>query len=144
MFNWKIEGRVELLAKLWGEGHTCEVIANRIGHGLTASAIAGKVGRLNLPERRPRRRIEAEPGVLVVPGRPSPPRTIAGTNVAHLPLARKFRLIDEPEDTCGWQVEDGWCGRRCRGLWCDEHRGMVYLPHSNKKKAAKPTSYALQ
>jgi GcrA cell cycle regulator len=46
--NLWTEQRVELLSKLWADGVTANVIAERLG-GLSRSAVLGKVFRLRLP-----------------------------------------------------------------------------------------------
>ena len=43
--------RVELLKKLWTEGHSASQIAARLGMGVTRNAVIGKVHRLNLSGR---------------------------------------------------------------------------------------------
>ena len=43
--------RVELLKRLWSEGHSASVCAQRIGGGISRSAVLGKVDRLGLPGR---------------------------------------------------------------------------------------------
>jgi GcrA cell cycle regulator len=45
------EDRVELLKKLWTEGHSASQIAARLGMGVTRNAVIGKVHRLNLSGR---------------------------------------------------------------------------------------------
>ena len=42
--------RIELLTKLWAEGHSASQIAGRLG-GVTRNAVIGKVHRLGLPGR---------------------------------------------------------------------------------------------
>lgn len=47
-YSWPVES-VELLRKLWLEGHDATHIARAIGHGLTRNAVIGKADRLGLP-----------------------------------------------------------------------------------------------
>lgn len=44
------DDRVELLKKLWGEGHTAAEIAKKLGN-VTRNAVIGKAHRLKLPSR---------------------------------------------------------------------------------------------
>lgn len=44
------DDRVELLRKLWGEGHTAAEIAKKLGN-VTRNAVIGKAHRLKLPSR---------------------------------------------------------------------------------------------
>src|SRR5580658_3319358 len=45
------EERVEMLRKLWLEGHSASQIAAEIGNGITRNAVIGKVHRLGLSGR---------------------------------------------------------------------------------------------
>lgn len=64
------EDRVELLKKLWGEGHSASQIANQLG-GVTRNAVIGKVHRLGLSGRAtPSRPVKKPPRL----ARPKPPR----------------------------------------------------------------------
>jgi GcrA cell cycle regulator len=47
--SWSDE-RVELLKKMWGEGHSASQIAKELG-GVTRNAVIGKVHRLGLSNR---------------------------------------------------------------------------------------------
>jgi GcrA cell cycle regulator len=112
------EERVELLKKLWTEGHSASQIAARLGMGVTRNAVIGKVHRLNLSGRvtQPRaseprnQRKTREPSH---PGRPahapSMPRTgnavlkpfvrpEALQRPAALPEPKPLRLVDLPKD----------------------------------------------
>mgnify|MGYP001802903017 CR=1 FL=1 len=65
------EDRVEVLKKLWAEGHSASQIANQLG-GVTRNAVIGKVHRLGLsgratpsrPVKRPPRLARPKPRVL--------------------------------------------------------------------------------
>jgi GcrA cell cycle regulator len=48
---WAVEGRVELLTQLWGDGFSASQIAGRLGGGLTRNAVIAKVHRLGLAGR---------------------------------------------------------------------------------------------
>lgn len=49
---WTTE-RIALVEQRWGEGLTCQAIAEEIGDGCTKNAIIGKVRRLDLEMRLP-------------------------------------------------------------------------------------------
>jgi GcrA cell cycle regulator len=102
--SWTDE-RVELLKKLWEEGHSATQIAIRLGQGVTRNAVIGKVHRLNLsgraqPQRSasPRVRKTREPSA---PGRPTAPLTLATQgNAALKPMPRPMpveRSLPLPE-----------------------------------------------
>ena len=112
------EDRVELLKKLWTEGHSASQIAAKLGMGVTRNAVIGKVHRLNLSgratqprssePRTPRKTREpSHPGRPM--GAPSMPR--AGNTVLKqfpraeaqprqitLPEPKPLRLVDLPKD----------------------------------------------
>lgn len=112
------EERVELLKKLWTEGHSASQIAARLGMGVTRNAVIGKVHRLNLSgrvtqprstePRAPRKTREpSHPGRTV--HAPSMPRTgnaVLKTFVRPeslqrpmtLPEPKPLRLVDLPKD----------------------------------------------
>jgi GcrA cell cycle regulator len=126
--------RVEMLRKLWGDGHSASQIAGKLGQGVTRNAVIGKVHRLNLAGRVTQTRPAApraprESGRTQRPHAPSMPQT-AGTSAlkpilraeAHprlLNLAepKPLRLVDLPKDgritilhlsdkTCRWPSGD--------------------------------------
>jgi len=91
--------RVELLKKLWTEGHSASQIAARLGMGVTRNAVIGKVHRLNLSgrvtqprstePRAPRKTREpSHPGRPV--GSPSMPST------SHTASTTRLRALLEP------------------------------------------------
>ena len=102
------EDRVELLKKLWTEGHSASQIAAKLGMGVTRNAVIGKVHRLNLSGRvtQPRSseprapRKTREPSH---PGRPTSSPSMPGAGNAVLktfaraePLQRQI-TIPEPQ-----------------------------------------------
>jgi len=132
--SWTDE-RVELLKKLWEEGHSATQISIRLGQGVTRNAVIGKVHRLNLagraqPQRAPTPRSPKvrEPSA---PGRPRSPLTLptAGSSAlkpimrtaplaAPLPEPKPLRLVDNDrgdgritilqlsDKTCKWPSGD--------------------------------------
>ena len=113
------DDRVELLKKLWAEGHSASQIAAKLGQGVTRNAVIGKVHRLNLSgratqqrstePRAPRKTREPSHPSRTM-GSPSMPRT--GGNTAFkpmpqvqaqprqlaLPEPKPLRLVDLPKD----------------------------------------------
>jgi GcrA cell cycle regulator len=109
--------RVELLKKLWTEGHSASQIAARLGMGVTRNAVIGKVHRLNLSgrvtqprstePRAPRKTREpSHPGRPVgSPSMPSTGNTALKTFVRVEPIQRQIalpepqplRLVDLPK-----------------------------------------------
>ncbi|ATX65945.1 GcrA family cell cycle regulator [Roseinatronobacter bogoriensis] len=64
--SWTDE-RVELLKKMWNEGHSASQIAKELG-GVTRNAVIGKVHRLGLSNRNaPETEAKAEPKPVVTP-----------------------------------------------------------------------------
>jgi GcrA cell cycle regulator len=64
--SWTDE-RVELLKKMWNEGHSASQIAKELG-GVTRNAVIGKVHRLGLSNRNaPEPEVKADPKPEVVP-----------------------------------------------------------------------------
>ena len=109
--------RVELLKKLWTEGHSASQIAARLGMGVTRNAVIGKVHRLNLSgrvtqprstePRAPRKTREpSHPGrPMGSPSMPSTGNTALKTFVRPEPIQRQIalpepqplRLVDLPK-----------------------------------------------
>lgn len=94
------EDRVEVLKKLWAEGHSASQIAKELG-GVTRNAVIGKVHRLGLsgratpsrPVKRPPRLARPKPrvqpdGTVVMP-KPSP----AALGAAPLGTAEKAAMV---------------------------------------------------
>ena len=96
--------RVELLKKLWTEGHSASQIAARLGMGVTRNAVIGKVHRLNLSgrvtqprstePRAPRKTREpSHPGRPVgAPSMPSTGNAVLKTFVRVEPVQRQIAL----------------------------------------------------
>jgi GcrA cell cycle regulator len=158
--GWTDE-RVELLKKLWLEGHSASQIATQLG-GVTRNAVIGKVHRLGLsgratpsrPMKRPARPARAKPimakPVLVEPAPVSAPAAAAPPSLPVNAPTTPLRLADGQvvtvltlKDTmCKWPIGDpaqpgfAFCGRAgAPGIpYCAEHARVAYQPASNKRK----------
>ncbi|WP_417685167.1 GcrA family cell cycle regulator [Roseibium sp.] len=130
--SWTNE-RVELLKKLWTEGHSASQIANELG-GVTRNAVIGKVHRLGLsgrakapaPAAKPRRsrsstssssstpRAAAQPQsqgatALKMEAAPAPVAQIKpqAEPVAELvPMSERATILSLTERTCKWPIGD--------------------------------------
>ena len=146
--SWTDE-RVELLRKLWGEGHTAAEIAKKIGQ-VTRNAVIGKAHRLNLPSRvspiRSKKKATIKPANTNV--RPLK-KVVSKAKKKDAPTVKKNapQLPKEPEiigdvkqldelkaHDCRWPYGDpqtdkfGFCGAQSlEGLpYCGEHAQMAY------------------
>jgi GcrA cell cycle regulator len=150
--GWTDE-RVELLKKLWLEGHSASQIAKQLG-GVTRNAVIGKVHRLGLSGRA----APSQPSRQVL-RTPRPPRP---ANVHHhaprrvepraLPTPQAVIYPEEPGSAtvltlgahmCKWPIGDPssdgftFCGRRINeGSYCVEHARVAYQPQQKKGKGS--------
>ena len=158
--GWTDE-RVELLAKLWGEGLSASQIAAALGGGVTRNAVIGKVHRLGLsgrakpgqaasqrptkvrtsspavaaPSPTPPRRSEAEP-------RPNGPTLEVWSDPAGADGGERVALADLRDSMCRWPIGDptsadfGFCGgRSVTGLpYCAHHCRIAYQPAAERKR----------
>lgn len=155
--SWTDE-RVEMLRKLWTDGHSANQIARQLG-GVTRNAVIGKVHRLGLsgritparpPKRIPRPKLQrpqqnASGNLPALPRQPAPPRP-----APQLDMIEPDRLSDGSlrsvrdlsEQVCKWPIGDpaekgfGFCGREkaCNSPYCAEHARVAFLPQVQKKK----------
>ncbi|MBR9835254.1 MAG: GcrA cell cycle regulator [Alphaproteobacteria bacterium] len=163
------EDRVEVLKKLWAEGHSASQIAKELG-GVTRNAVIGKVHRLGLsgratpsrPVKRPPRLARPKPrlqpdGTVVTPKvRPStmdaPLRTAEkAAMVAALPPQKladgeAATILTLRDSMCKWPIGDpadpkfAFCGRKASsGPYCSEHGKVAFQPA--KKRERKKTEY---
>jgi GcrA cell cycle regulator len=131
---WTVE-RVDMLRKLWAEGHSASQIAAKLGQGVTRNAVIGKVHRLNLAGRvtqnrpaAPRAPRQANGGRSTRPHAPSMPtagssalkpmlRADVAPRPMPLPEPKPLRLVDFSKDgritvlhlsdkTCRWPSGD--------------------------------------
>ncbi len=90
--SWTDE-RVELLKKMWNEGHSASQIAKELG-GVTRNAVIGKVHRLGLSNRSgPDAAADASPAP-AAPAKPAPER--AEAPVVDLAEAKAARAASRP------------------------------------------------
>ncbi len=152
--SWTNE-RVELLKKLWTEGHSASQIANELG-GVTRNAVIGKVHRLGLSGRAKAPAAAAKPRRSRSTGTsstrsPSQPQTQGATAlkaeavpapvavakpeaepIAELvPISERATILSLTERTCKWPIGDPgsedfyFCGR-------NSDAGVPYCAHHCK------------
>ena len=153
--GWTDE-RVELLRKLWLDGHSASQIAKQLGE-VTRNAVIGKVHRLGLsgratpsqptrpafkPPRPPRPAVAAAPvqrrpvEVRPAPVPPTPP-------VVYVEERGTATVLTLGAHMCKWPIGDPasdeftFCGRRAgsEGPYCVEHARVAYQPQQTKKKS---------
>jgi GcrA cell cycle regulator len=160
MMGWTDE-RVELLKKLWLDGHSASQIAKQLGE-VTRNAVIGKVHRLGLSGRatpsqptrpvfkapRPPRPAVTAPPVQRRPAevRPAPPATPAPTStpVIYVEEPGTATVLTLGAHMCKWPIGDPatdgftFCGRRAgaEGPYCVEHARVAYQPAPAKKKSS--------
>ncbi|MDJ0920151.1 MAG: GcrA family cell cycle regulator [Henriciella sp.] len=162
------EDRVEVLKKLWAEGHSASQIAKELG-GVTRNAVIGKVHRLGLsgratpsrPVKRPPRLARPKPRVQpdgsVVTPRPAAPSSDAQTRTVEKavmvtlppqPLAdgEAATILTLRDSMCKWPIGDpadpkfAFCGRKATcGPYCAEHAKVAFQPA--KKRERKKSEY---
>jgi GcrA cell cycle regulator len=128
--NWTAD-RVELLKKLWAEGHSASQIAGKLGMGVTRNAVIGKVHRLSLagratapktprPATAPTSKLTADrrvhrPVSGLGGGAAAAPREEYRPSPRIQPEPKPIRLVDLPKDgritilhlsdkTCRWPI----------------------------------------
>ncbi len=155
------DDRVEVLKKLWLEGHSASQIAKQLG-GVTRNAVIGKVHRLGLsgraapsqPQRpvfktvKPARAVAAAPVI-----RRCEP--VAPAASAPVPVARPARIEAPGSATvltlgssmCKWPIGDPssddftFCGGRAtQGVYCATHAALAYQPQAPKKSGRSGAS----
>ncbi|WP_296203613.1 GcrA family cell cycle regulator [uncultured Hyphomicrobium sp.] len=143
------EERVDLLKKLWSEGLSCSVMANRLG-GVTRNAVIGKVHRLGLSGRvttqRMKYRKRARAKKIRTDGRVFAP-TFAREPLPPEPSrpAKLFKLADMEDHQCRYVFGDprgshewGYCG--CEKMpgssFCPGHHGKVWQGVPVRSKSA--------
>lgn len=159
------EERVEILKKLWTEGHSASQIAKELG-GVTRNAVIGKVHRLGLSGRTTPSRPVKKPPRLARPKprtQPSVPVQVAD-DAANAPVEtarpeRKGSDVLEPlalengetanvlnlkGSMCKWPIGDpadpnfAFCGRRASGgPYCAEHAKVAFQPARKRERKPK-------
>lgn len=164
------EDRVEVLKKLWAEGHSASQIAKQLG-GVTRNAVIGKVHRLGLSGRatpsrpvkrpprlaRPKPQVMADGTVRTAPARP--PAVVQSSAVKAVEKAAMAALPPMPltdgeaatiltlrDSMCKWPIGDpadpsfAFCGRK-------SHEGPYCKDHAQvafqpaRKRERKKSEY---
>jgi len=161
------EDRVEVLKKLWAEGHSASQIAKELG-GVTRNAVIGKVHRLGLsgratpsrPVKRPPRLARPKPrlqpdGSVVTP-KPArvtrmdaPLRTVEkAAMVAALPPqilsdGEAATILTLRDSMCKWPIGDpadpkfAFCGRKSASGPYCDEHGKVAFQPAKKRERKK-------
>ncbi len=165
------EDRVEVLKKLWAEGHSASQIAKELG-GVTRNAVIGKVHRLGLSGRatpsrpvkrpprlaRPKPRIQPDGSVVT----PKPQRVVAEavlkpnekvamlTTLPPQPLAdgEAATILTLRDSMCKWPIgypadpKFAFCGRKsANGPYCAEHGKVAFQPAKKREKKKAEYDY---
>ena len=156
------EERVEVLKKLWAEGHSASQIAKQLG-GVTRNAVIGKVHRLGLSGRAtPSRPVKRPPRL----ARPKPRvRTDGAAAITDAPFEEsRIRRSDQHaivsalqpapvadgeaatiltlrDSMCKWPIGDpadpkfAFCGRKSDcGPYCSEHAKVAFQPQRKRDR----------
>jgi len=157
------EDRVEVLKKLWAEGHSASQIAKELG-GVTRNAVIGKVHRLGLsgratpsrPVKRPPRLARPKPQVLP-DGTVKAPKPTRAPGMAPslreeieqlepLPLENgdAATVLTLRDSMCKWPIGDpadpkfAFCGRKaCSGPYCAEHAKVAFQPARKRERGGR-------
>ena len=154
--GWTDE-RVEMLKRLWLEGHSASQIAKQLG-GVTRNAVIGKVHRLGLsgratPSQPARPAFKAPRPARPAPSSPHIQRRAVEHHVPAAPPVRAVPYVEAPGTAtvltlgahmCKWPIGDPatdeftFCGRRAseEGPYCVEHARLAYQPQQARKKAS--------
>ena len=156
------EERVEVLKKLWAEGHSASQIAKQLG-GVTRNAVIGKVHRLGLSGRatpsrpvkrpprlaRPKPRVSTDGNVSAPATTPSEPRIRRAPQdrmIATLPPApvadgEAATILTLRDSMCKWPIGDpadpkfAFCGRKSDcGPYCEEHAKVAFQPQRKRER----------
>ncbi len=128
--SWTDE-RVELLRKLWMDGHSASQIAAELANGITRNAVIGKVHRLGLsgrvkcapPSSTPRPRPAAQRPQRLATPRPAAPIVRGATALALqpaqfvaaaqrpvddvvVPISERVTIMELREGMCRWPLGD--------------------------------------
>jgi GcrA cell cycle regulator len=160
--SWTDE-RVELLKKLWGEGHTAAEIAKKLGQ-VTRNAVIGKAHRLKLPSRvspiksGQKKKIKAANSNVKAKAANTSSKNKSNKTKASVKMpptlpksdttiGDKVPLVDLKASQCRWpngdpQKDDfGFCARKVmEGLpYCQEHAQIGYQAATRNRilKSAK-------
>ena len=162
------EDRVEVLKKLWAEGHSASQIAKQLG-GVTRNAVIGKVHRLGLsgratpsrPVKRPPRLARPKPkilpdGTVKLPASAKAdqlrPAEKSAMQAALPPLEQEdgkaATILTIRDSMCKWPIGDpadpnfAFCGRKAiDGPYCAEHAAMAFQPPKKRERRKSQYSY---
>lgn len=117
------EDRVDLLKKLWSEGHSAGEIAKKLGD-VSRNAVIGKAHRLQLASR---------PSPIVKTKKVEEPKKISKPKKVSAP-AVQHNVLHFSEHICQWPVGDPrqpgfhFCGKKAlKGKpYCFQHAKMAY------------------
>jgi GcrA cell cycle regulator len=158
--TWTDE-RVELLKKLWAEGHSASKIAGTLG-AITRNAVIGKVHRLGLVGRAkspsaaaPRPRKAKPSGHVLRMARPAM-RGNTALALAYdadaelepepidnvIPISQRRSILELTEATCHWPVGDPgtpdffFCGGPTLTSlpYCAHHSRLAYQPANDRRR----------
>lgn len=163
------EDRVDVLKKLWAEGHSASQIAKQLG-GVTRNAVIGKVHRLGLsgratpsrPVKRPPRLARPKPQFTSVekvttnqrPAAILSDKAVAAAEKAAMAALPPMPLTDGEAATiltlrdsmCKWPIGDpadpafAFCGRKAEcGPYCKDHAKIAFQPA--RKRDRKKSEY---
>ena len=156
------EERVEVLKKLWAEGHSASQIAKQLG-GVTRNAVIGKVHRLGLSGRatpsrpvkrpprlaRPKPRVSSDGSVKSTGAptgetrlrRPGPDKMIATLPPAPVADGEAATILTLRDSMCKWPIGDpadpkfAFCGRKADcGPYCEEHAKVAFQPQRKRER----------
>ncbi|WP_300376112.1 GcrA family cell cycle regulator [Henriciella sp.] len=159
------EERVEVLKKLWAEGHSASQIAKQLG-GVTRNAVIGKVHRLGLSGRatpsrpvkrpprlaRPKPRVSTDGNVSTTPNLPEETRIRRSDHQAISSALQPAPVADGEAATiltlrdsmCKWPIGDpadpkfAFCGRKADcGPYCGEHAKVAFQPQRKRDRKRK-------
>ena len=154
--SWTDE-RVEMLKKLWLEGHSASQIAKQLG-GVTRNAVIGKVHRLGLSGRatpsqparpafkapRPARPLVSNPPILRRMAEHRPVPAAAPRPAPYVEAPGTATVLTLGAHMCKWPIGDPatdaftFCGRRAGdgAPYCVEHARLAYQPQQARKKSS--------
>ncbi|WP_084418135.1 GcrA family cell cycle regulator [Henriciella litoralis] len=156
------EDRVEVLKKLWAEGHSASQIAKQLG-GVTRNAVIGKVHRLGLsgratpsrPVKRPPRLARPKPKVGTEGVVQQPVASVDETRIRKsdqqaissalqpAPVAdgEAATILTLRDSMCKWPIGDpadpqfAFCGRKSDcGPYCSEHAKVAFQPQRKRER----------
>ncbi len=164
------DDRVDVLKKLWAEGHSASQIARQLG-GVTRNAVIGKVHRLGLSGRatpsrpvkrpprlaRPKPQFVAQPATAAAPGQrpaatgvPTVAEKAAMAALPPLPLkdGEAATILTIRDSMCKWPIGDpadpafAFCGRKADcGPYCQDHAKVAFQPARKRDRKRNEFDY---